>query len=86
MPSKLPATVPTQKKAIGPKTTKITPLKSRTGEVITDQRKQLQCWVEHYLELYATQNIVTDIAMDVIPGLPVMEKLDIPPTLEELWL
>ncbi len=72
------------KRAIGPKTTKIAPLKSRTGEVIIDQEEQLQRWVEHYLELYATQNIVTDTAMDAVPDLPVMEELDIPPTLEEL--
>ncbi len=57
---------------------------SRTGEVIIDQEEQLQRWVEHYLELYATQNIVTDTAMDAVPDLPVMEELDIPPTLEEL--
>ncbi len=44
----------------------------------------MQRWVEHYLELYATQNIVTDTAMDAVPDLPVMEELDIPPTLEEL--
>ncbi|KAI2649254.1 RNA-directed DNA polymerase from mobile element jockey [Labeo rohita] len=42
------------KKAIGPKITKIAPLKSKTGKVITDQKKQLQL---SYLELYETQNI-----------------------------
>ncbi|GAA6107151.1 uncharacterized protein LOC118407100 [Tachysurus ichikawai] len=72
------------KKATGPPTSKIIPLKSKTGEVIKDQGKQLQRWVEHYLELYATQNFVTDTASDAIPDLPVMEELDIPPTLEEL--
>ncbi len=30
------------------------------------------------------QLIVTDTAMDAVPDLPVMEELDIPPTLEEL--
>ncbi|GAA6071721.1 uncharacterized protein LOC117871822, partial [Tachysurus ichikawai] len=45
---------------------------------------KLQRWVEHYLELYATQNVVTDTALDAIPDLPVMEELDTPPTLEEL--
>lgn len=72
------------KKAIGPTTTKIAPLKSRTGEVILDQGKLLQRWVEHYLELYATQKVVTDTALDAIPDLLVMEALDTPPTLEEL--
>ncbi|GAA6075935.1 RNA-directed DNA polymerase from mobile element jockey-like [Tachysurus ichikawai] len=71
------------KKATGPPTSKIVPLKSKTGEVIKGQGKQLQRWVEHYLELYATQNIVTDTAIDAIPDLPVMEELDTPPTLEE---
>ena len=45
---------------------------------------QLQRWVEHYLELYSTQNIVTDTALNALPGLPVMEELDNTPTLEEL--
>ncbi len=72
------------KRALGPKTIKIAPLKSRTGKVIIDQEEQLQRWVEHYLELYATQNIVTDTVINAIPDLPVMEELDIPPTLEEL--
>ena len=44
------------KKATGPATVKTAPLKSKTGEVITDQEKQLQRWVD----LYATQNVVTD--------------------------
>ncbi|KAL0173433.1 hypothetical protein M9458_029401, partial [Cirrhinus mrigala] len=72
------------KKAIGPKTTKIAPLKSRIGKVITDQEKQLLRWVKYYLELYATQNIVTDTTLDTILDLPVMEELDTPPTLDEL--
>jgi len=72
------------KKATGPPTSKIAPLKSKTGEVIKDQGKQLQRWIEHYLELYATQNVVTDTALDAIPDLPVLEELDTPPTLEEL--
>ena len=53
-------------------------------KVITDQAKQLERWVEHYLELYATQNIITDAALATIPDLPVMEELDTPPTEEEL--
>ncbi|CAE1309650.1 unnamed protein product [Acanthosepion pharaonis] len=54
------------------------------GEVITDQDKQLERWVEHYLDLYATQNVVTDTALDAFPSLSVMEKLDAPPSAEEL--
>ena len=52
--------------------------------MITDQAKQLERWVEHYLELYATQNVITDAALAAIPDLPVMEELHTPPTEEEL--
>lgn len=53
-------------------------------EVITDQNKQLQHWVEYNLELYSTQKIITDAALDAMPGLPVIEELDTMLTLEEL--
>ena len=72
------------RKATGPTSSKTAPLKSKSGEIITDQAKQLERWVEHYLELYATQNIVTDTALEAIPNLSVMEELDTPPTLGEL--
>ena len=70
--------------ATGPTSVKTAPLKSKTGKVITEQSMQLQRWVEHYLELYSTQNIVTDTALNFLPRLPVIEKLDNTPTLEEL--
>ena len=63
---------------------KTAPLKSKSGETITDQSQQLQRWVKHYLKLYATQNIVTDTALNALPSLPVMEELDDLPTEEEL--
>ena len=72
------------KKATGPAPSKSAPLKSKTGEVITDQAKQLERRVEHYLELYATQNVITDAALTAIPDLPVIEELGIPPREEEL--
>nr|KAG5691627.1 hypothetical protein BaRGS_023798 [Batillaria attramentaria] len=72
------------KTATGPTATKTAPLKSKTGEIITDQCKQLERWVEHYLELYATCNVVTDAALDTLPSLSVMEELDALPMLEEL--
>ena len=72
------------KTATGPTRVKTAPLKSKTGEAITDQSIQLQRLVEHYLELYSTQNIVTDTALNVLPGLPVIDELDNTPTLEEL--
>ncbi len=40
--------------------------------------------MEHYLELYATQNAVSDTAINAIPDLPVLDELDADPTEEEL--
>ncbi|XP_047111645.1 uncharacterized protein LOC124788422 [Schistocerca piceifrons] len=72
------------KKAIGPTVRKTAPLKSKTGEVITDEGKQMDRWVEHYLELYAAENEVSKDACDAIKQMPVMEELDAMPTMEEL--
>ncbi len=36
------------KEATGPCVTKSTPLKSKSGEPITDQQQQMERWVEHY--------------------------------------
>ena len=41
-------------------------------------------WVEHYLEIYGTENKVTEAALNAIPQLPVVEELDAEPTLDEL--
>ena len=72
------------KKATGPPTSKVAPLKSKTGEIIKDQAEQLKRWIEHYLELYATINTVSSTALDDIPDMPLMEELDVIPTQEEL--
>ena len=72
------------KQATGKPTKKTAPLKSKTGEVITDRDKQMGRWVEHYLELYARENSVTQEALDAIEELPVLEELDSEPTMEEL--
>ena len=72
------------KQATGPIPTKSIPLKMKTGESITDQRKQVEHWVEHYLKLYFTQNIVTDAALCAISQLPVMVELNEEATEEEL--
>ncbi|XP_046983193.1 ankyrin repeat and SOCS box protein 2-like [Schistocerca americana] len=72
------------KKAIGPTVRKTAPLKSKTGEVITDEGKQMEHWVEHYLELYAAENEISKDACDAIKQMPVMEELDAMPTMEEL--
>ena len=59
----------------GPTSTKTAPLKTNSGEVITGQRKQLQRWVEHYLELNATRKMVTNADLNALPSRPVMEEL-----------
>ena len=70
--------------AMGPVQNKTAPLKSTTGEVITDKGKQMARWVEHYTNLYSKQNVVTTTALDAIESLPVMQELDTEPTIEEL--
>lgn len=44
----------------------------------------MERWVEHYTDLYSTQNTVTVSALDAIECLPTMDELDVEPTLEEL--
>ena len=68
------------KKATGPTIKKTAPLKTKSGEVITDSNKQMERWVEHYLELYSTENTITDQALDTIETMPVMTELDSEPT------
>ena len=72
------------KQATGKPKKKSAPLKSKTGEIITDRGKQMGRWVEHYLDLYSRENCVTQEALDGIEDLPVLEELDTEPTLEEL--
>ena len=72
------------KKATGPTIKKTAPLKTKSGEVITDSNKQMERWVEHYLELYSTENTITDQALDTIKTLPVMTELDTEPPEDDL--
>ena len=44
----------------------------------------MEYWVEHYLELYSTQNVVMEAALNAISQLPLMEELDEGPVEEEL--
>ena len=73
-----------KKKALGPSARKTAPLKSSTGETITDRSKQMDQWAEHYQDLYLRESVVKEAALNSIPSLPVMEELDTPPTEEEL--
>ena len=44
----------------------------------------MERWVEHYLELHSTKNVVTDLALNSINGLLVKEHFNKEPTMEEL--
>ena len=70
------------KKATGPPTLKVAPLKAKTGATISDPSQQLDRLLEHYLEPYATRNEVSRSALDSIPDMPFMEELDVLPTIE----
>ena len=72
------------KKALGPMESKMAPLKSATGEVITDQGWEVMRWVEHYSDLYSRENTVTPSALGAIGCMPIMEELDAGPTMDGL--
>ncbi|XP_069179020.1 uncharacterized protein [Procambarus clarkii] len=60
------------------------PLKSATGEIIKDRDEQMNRWMEHYSEFYSSENLVSVEALDAIECLPIMEELDLEPTVEEV--
>ena len=72
------------KKATSPSIRKTAPLKSKSGEVITDKAKQLDRWVECYSKLYSKENVVHQSALDAIDHLPLMPELDEAPSIDEL--
>ena len=72
------------KQALGPTQKKTAPLKSATGEVIQDREQQMERWVEHYTELYASENVATEDALNAIECRPELEELDREPTIDEL--
>ena len=72
------------KKAFGPSAIKIAPLKSAEGQIINDRSKQMERWAEHYQELYSRETTVTEPALESTRALPKMDKLDVPPTIDEL--
>lgn len=67
------------KRATGPLTTLSVPLKTKSSENITDQKKKIEWGIEYYFKLYSTQSVVSD-AEQVLT----LEELDEEPTLEEL--
>ena len=72
------------KRALGPPEEKTAPLKSKSGEPITDLKEQMDRWVEQYSELYLRETVVTDAALNSFTPLPVMDELDAEPTMKEL--
>jgi len=66
-------------KALGPTQSK----KLTDEEIITDKGKQMERWVEYYSELYSRENVVVTSALNVIKPLPIMEEIDVEPTLKE---
>ena len=44
----------------------------------------MECWVQHYSELYSRENVITEEALNTIKCLPLLEELDSDATLEEL--
>ncbi|CAH1239091.1 Hypp5708 [Branchiostoma lanceolatum] len=65
------------KKALGPTVKKTAPLKSLSGEKITDQKEQMS-------QLYSRETSVSDTVLNSLEDLPIMEELDVMPTIEEL--
>ena len=68
-----------------------TSLEKGRGDVTTASAKWkqvrtalYQSGLEHYFELYSTENVVADAVLDAICQLPVMQELDEKPTEEEL--
>ncbi|XP_048583704.1 uncharacterized protein LOC125563054 [Nematostella vectensis] len=72
------------KRAIGPTQIKLAPLKSSSGEIITEKSKLLECWVEHYSDLYGTASFISPSAINHIERLPTLSELDEMPTKVEL--
>ena len=70
--------------ATGKATQKTAPLKSKSCDIISDKPKQLERWMEHYLELHSHENKISQQALDALESLPVMKKLDAKPTTLQL--
>ena len=66
------------KKAVGPTIFKSAPLKSKSGDIISDKNKKLERWVEHYSELYSRENTVSQSPLDAINVLQLCRSLMTP--------
>ena len=44
----------------------------------------MECWVEHYSELYSRMNVVSEEALMTMESLSTMDEIECKPTLEEI--
>ena len=72
------------KQATGPMQSRTVPLKSATGDAIKNKSKQMECWVEHYSEIYSRMNVVNEEALISMESLSTIDELDSEPILEEI--
>ena len=71
---------------MGKPTKKSVPLKTKSGQVFTDNRaKQMVDGLStRYLELYSSDNSLNQEALDATKELSILEELDSEPTIQEL--
>ena len=72
------------KKVVGKEVKKPAPLKSKSGVLLYDKDQKLDRLVEHYTDLYATDNLVSKKALDEIPQIAPLSDLDEEPTLKDI--
>ena len=70
--------------AIGKQIKKPAPLKSKTGELLTDNKRKLERLVEHYVDLYSTNTSVSDKALEFFPQSSAFLFLDDEPTIQDV--
>ncbi|XP_078612812.1 uncharacterized protein LOC144882704 [Branchiostoma floridae x Branchiostoma japonicum] len=73
------------KAVYGPSHQVTSPLRSADGKVLlTDKTSILNRWAEHFQNLFSIDRSVNDSALQRIPQQPMLEELDLVPTLEEV--
>ena len=70
--------------AFGPSAAQTAPLKSPADDIITDRGKLMKKLAEYYRELHYRKNFVTDTAVERSNLLPIMNKLNVPPSADEV--
>ena len=52
---------------------------SSTGEITSDKSKLMECWVDHYNELYGGTNSFSPSGLDKLERLPMLLVFDFRP-------